>query len=84
MAEDDFDDEREGIEDLGDPVRELRELREPASPGLLARVLRSVRRRSLGAQLATLGWTALGEVFLELAKLVHALFQSDTTRGDGR
>ena len=62
-------------EDLGDPIAELRDLQEPVSAGFMGRVVRSLRRRSLGSQLATLSWTAMGEVFLEFIKVIHTLLQ---------
>lgn len=66
-------------EDLGEPIAELRGFEEAPSVGFLGRVVRSLRRRSLGSQLATLSWTAMGEVFLEFLKLIHSMFQSGRT-----
>ena len=63
-------------EDLGEPIAELSGYEERPSGGFLGRVVRSLQRRTLGSQLATLTWTAMGEVFLEFLKVIHSLFQS--------
>ena len=65
----------EGLEDLGDPIAELRGFEELPSPGFQGRVVRSLRRRDLSSQLVTLSWTGLGQVFLELLNMVFSLFE---------
>ena len=59
--------------DLGAPVRALADLREPPPRGFAGRVVGSLRRRHLASQLTSLWWTGLGEVFLELIRLVTGL-----------
>jgi hypothetical protein len=76
------DDATEDDEDLGEPIAELSELREDPSPGFITRILGALRRRNLGSQLATFGWTGLGAVFVEFVKIIFSVFETDTdTRG---
>ena len=63
-------------EDLGEPIAELRDYAEAPSPAFLSRVLGSVRRRSLTSHLATLGWSALGQVLLSFLEMIYSLFAS--------
>ncbi|MDH3207328.1 MAG: hypothetical protein OEO79_12075 [Gemmatimonadota bacterium] len=75
-------DEVEG-EDLGDPIDALRDHSEAVELGFVGRVVRSVRRRSLGSHLATLVWSAMGQVLVEFLEIVYSLFEShDGDRGD--
>ena len=65
-----------GVDDLGQPIEELRAFREAPPPGFLGRVVRSLRRRSLGSQLATLSWNGIGQVVLEFLTMIFSLFES--------
>ena len=71
---DDLVDEKE-LEDLGEPIAELRQLAEAPSAGFLGRVRASLRRREIGSHLVSLGWSGLGTVVLEFVRMIHALFQ---------
>lgn len=76
MADDD-------LEDLGEPIGELRELDEGPSSGFLGRLRNALRRRSLGSHLASLGWSGVGAVFFEFLQMIYALFQDKPTdRGE--
>jgi len=59
--------------DLGEPIAELSELAVESSEGLVGRVVSSVRRRHFTSQLATLWWSAAGEAFIEVIRLVSGL-----------
>ncbi|NNF13435.1 MAG: hypothetical protein HKN72_09435 [Gemmatimonadetes bacterium] len=63
------------LEDLGEPIAELRELSHEPPPGFVARLLDRLRRRDLSRQLTTLGWTGFGAVFVEFLKLVFSAFE---------
>lgn len=69
----------EADEDLGEPIAELQGYAEAAPVGLFGRIVRSLQRRALGSQVATLSWTAMGEVFMEFLKMIHSMFQSGRT-----
>jgi hypothetical protein len=70
-------------EALGSPIGELAQFREPPSPGFVHRLLDSLRRRDLSSQLATLGWTGLGSVFVEYIKLIFSVFDANTDSRGG-
>lgn len=73
-ADDEFDGSGDlGEEALGAPIDELRGYQETPSSGFLPRVLGSVRRRTLTSHLATLGWSALGQVLLTLLDMIHSM-----------
>lgn len=74
----------EGLDpnDLGEPIAELALLEEVPSSGFVGRLINVLRRRSLSSQLATLGWTGLGEVFTEFLKMIMSSFGS-TSRNEG-
>ena len=59
-------------ENLGEPIRSLSGLREPAPPGLLGRVRNAIQRRQLTADVADL--TLLGPITVFLEYL-RALFE---------
>lgn len=65
--------------DLGSPVDELRGYEETAPAGFVGRLVRSLSRRRLGSQVATLSWLGLGQVMLEFLKMIHSLFQASGT-----
>jgi len=70
-------------EDLGEPIDALRDYDEAVDVGFVGRVMRSVRRRSLGSHLATFVWSAMGQAVLEFLDIVYSLFESrDGDRGD--
>lgn len=72
-------------EDLGEPIDELRELAEVPSAGFIESIRRSLQRRSLGSQLASLGWSGLGAVAVEFLHMIYALFQDKPSdRGEPR
>jgi hypothetical protein len=82
---DDVNGPTEETEDLGEPIDELRELAEPPSAGFLDRLRRSLQRRSLSSQLASLGWSGLGAVLVEFLRMIYALFEDKPTdRGGSR
>lgn len=68
--------------DLGDPIVELKELGEDPKAGFVSRLINSLRRRDLSAQLVTLSWTGLGTVLLEFLQALFSVF--DTNRRDPR
>ena len=70
-------------EDLGPPIAELATMREPAPDGFVGRVVGSIRRRDLTSELATLWWTGLGEVFVEIIRLVSGLVRTSDHREGG-
>jgi hypothetical protein len=70
-------------EDLGEPVRELRELEEEVSSGFLGRVLSSLRRRSLTSHIATFSWFALGLAVMEFLRLAFSVFETDEPTNGG-
>jgi hypothetical protein len=82
---DDADEVPEGtdLDDLGEPLVELRDLAEPPSPALVARIRSSLRRRSLASQLASLGWSGVGSVFLEFIEMIRALLVDTTSNRGG-
>ncbi len=84
---DDPNDTTDDTDDLGEPIAELGQLAEAPSAGFLERLRRSLQRRSLGSQLASLGWSGLGAVLLEFLRMIYALFENkptDTDRGGPR
>mgnify|MGYP006908220264 CR=1 FL=1 len=62
--------------DLGEPIAELRELRDDPPTGFVARFLDRLRRRDLSRQLTTLGWTGFGAVFVEFLKVIFSMFET--------
>ena len=81
---DDIDDDAdfEDLDDLGEPIAELRDLEEVPGRGFAARVMNTLRRRDLGSQLATLGWTGLAAVLLEFLQIVFSGFSTNDERGE--
>jgi len=77
MADEADDVDGRDIEDLGEPILELRELEEAPSAGFLGRLRASLRRRELGSQLVSLGWSGLGAVVLEFMRMIYALFEDN-------
>ena len=70
-------------EDLGEPIEALRDYEDAGDLGLVERVVRSLRRRTLSSHLATLWWSAMGQAFLEFLEIINSLFGSpDGDRGD--
>ncbi len=65
-------------DDLGEPIRELRELSTEVSPGFLGRVLSGMRRRSLVGQFATMAWTASALAFFEFLSMIFSVFDPGT------
>jgi hypothetical protein len=59
-------------ENLGEPIRALSDLREPAPPGLIGRVRNSIQRRHLAADVADFSLLGPIRVFLEY---LRALFE---------
>lgn len=72
MADDDAPD----LDDLGEPIAELRELRDEPPSGFVARLLDRLRRRDLSRQLTTLGWTGFAAVLVEFLKLMFSMFET--------
>ncbi len=69
-------DEKEG---LGEPIHELQELEVEVSPGFIAGVLASLRRRSLASHLATMIWTGGAQAFLEFLQIFFSVFNPGKT-----
>ncbi|MDH3269814.1 MAG: hypothetical protein OEN56_00685 [Gemmatimonadota bacterium] len=65
-----------GAEEMGDPIGELADFVTEPPQGFVFRLLNALRRRDLSSHLATLGWTGLGEVFLEFVKVIYSLFDT--------
>ena len=80
MPEDTHPREDEPLTDdeLGPPVVELRSLRDPVPPAVLARIGNTIRRRELAADVTRFWlWTP----FLVLMEYVGAAFESLDSRG---
>lgn len=75
MTDDDAPD-LEDVTDLGEPIAELRELRDEPPSGFVTRLLDRLGRRDLGRQLTILGWTGFGAVFVEFLRLVFSMFET--------
>ena len=69
------------LEDLGEPIEELRALEEIPSAGFVSRLLNALQRRDLSSQIATLGWTGLGTVFVEFLRMLYSIFDSNPRDG---
>lgn len=67
-------DQVDGDEELGEPIGELMALEENVSTGFLARVLSSLRRRSLVGHMVTLVWAASAQAFLEFLGMIFSMF----------
>ena len=63
-------------EDVGQPIDELRGYEEATPTGFVGRVVAALRRRTLASHLATLSWSAIGQVLLEFLKMIYSLFES--------
>lgn len=70
-------DEEIDLNDLGDPIDELRDLGEDPAPGFLGRLRNTLRRRDLSSQLVTLSWNGLGAVLLEFLQAVFSIFDTN-------
>ena len=81
MADDDAPD-LDDLTDLGEPIAELRELRDEPPSGFVARLLDRLRRRDLSRQLTTLGWTGFAAVFVEFLKVIFSVFET-SSRDEG-
>lgn len=68
--------------DVGEPITELADFRERASGDLLGRIRRSLQRRSLGSQLATLSWGGIGTVLQELLEFLFSFIEPRDKRRD--
>jgi hypothetical protein len=67
-------------ENLGEPIRSLADLREPAPPGLLGRVRNSIQRRQLAADVADLSLLGPIKVFFEyLRALIEGILGARAT-----
>ncbi len=67
---------------LGVPVDLLKDFEEEASPELKERVIRSLRRRRLGAHVLIFSWSALGAVAREFLSMVYSLVEpKESNRG---
>ena len=66
--------------EMGLPIGELADIREPASTGFFGRVRGSIERRQLGSDLTDLSWNGLLSVMLEFIDLaVQMVSGSGTT-----
>lgn len=70
------------LEDLGEPIAELRALEEDASRGFVGRVLSALHRRSLVGHVATMAWTASAQAFFEFLGMVFSLFSPGDVEPD--
>lgn len=59
--------------EMGSPLGELADLREPASSGFFGRVRGSIDRRRLGSELTDLSWNGVISVMLEFVDLAVQL-----------
>lgn len=59
--------------EMGLPIGELAQIREPASPGFFGKVRGSIERRRLGSELADLSWNGVLSVMLEFVDLAVQL-----------
>jgi hypothetical protein len=67
-------------ENLGEPIRALSGLREPAPSGLVGRVRSAIQRRQLAADVADLSLLGPIRVFFEyLRALIEAILAMGTT-----
>jgi len=71
----------EELEDLGEPIAELRTLAEEPTPGFVFRLVNSLRRRDLSSQLATLSWIGLGAVLVEFIRMIFSFLDNPQDRG---
>jgi len=78
--EGEFRDDGSDVEDLGEPIAELRALEEDASGGFLAKVLSALHRRSLVGQMATMAWSASAQAFLEFLAMIFSVFDSGESK----
>ena len=62
--------------DLGEPIEELRLLEEVPSSGFVSRLRNALRRRALGSQVATFGWTGLSTVMLEFFRMIFSILDT--------
>lgn len=60
--------------DTGEPVDLLRAVAVEPRPGFMGRIRGAIQRRTLGAQLADLSWTAVSTVIMEYLSLAFGLF----------
>ena len=67
-------------ENLGEPIRSLSDLREPAHPGLVGRVRNAIQRRQLAADVVDLSLLGPIRLFLEyLRALLEGIFGARAT-----
>ena len=69
--------------ELGRPIAELLDLDVDPDPGLVRRVLGSIRRRDLTSQLATLWWSGVAEMFSEILQLIAGLAVANRPTEEG-
>ncbi len=65
-----------GVDDLGDPIEELRDYEVEAPDGFVEHLRHALQRRSLGSQVATLGWAGLGTVAIEFFRMLFSFFDA--------
>lgn len=65
------------LNDLGEPIAELRDLGEDPRAGFVGRLLNSLRRRDLSSQLVTLSWNGLGAVLLEFMQAIFSVLDTN-------
>lgn len=85
MTEDDRGRETAQGPEIEEPISELAEYAEPASPGLMRRVRNSLLRRGLASDLADYAWFAPLRILLEYLGLALTLLGGGGhKRGDGK
>jgi hypothetical protein len=73
------------LDDLGDPIVALTDFeREDPSSGFLARVRRSIQRRTTVAQLTSFSWSAPFLILREFWQVLIGQFHSEDIRKDTR
>ena len=71
------------IQDVGEPIAELRDLSVETEPDLYDRVRRRIERRSLASSFMDMAWLMPILIFIELVGMVFGSFGGGKRRGEG-
>jgi len=71
------------IQDVGEPIVELRDLSHETEPDLFERVRRRIERRSLASSFMDVAWLVPILIFMEFVSMVFGSFGGGKGGGEG-
>ena len=71
------------IQDVGEPIAELRELSQETEPDLFERVRRKIERRSVASSFMDVAWLMPILILMEFVSMVFESFGGGKSGGEG-